>query len=357
METVPIDEFLVYLEAGRPVFDARTPAEFAKGHLPGARNLALFDDEERAQVGTIYKQQSRRAAILEGLDIVGPKMRRLVEEVESSVGPPPADILVHCWRGGMRSASLAWLLEFYDYQVCTLAGGYKSFRRWVLDQLDRMPPLIVVGGYTGSGKTEILSALAARGEMVIDLEELAGHRGSAFGGLQLPEQPTQQQFENQLATEISWARQSGRPVWIEDESRLIGRRALPKAMIEAKRIAPVLFVEASTEARVERLLGVYGDASADLLRQGFHKIRKRLGGLRTKQAMQAVDDGNLADAAEIALNYYDQAYDYGLSHRRDERIHRLTIDGGPGAIADALIEFHQTISDQIAAYDLCEQDH
>jgi tRNA 2-selenouridine synthase len=338
MRSVDIEEFLGLIEADRSVFDVRTPAEFEKGHLLGAKNLPLFTDEERAVVGTLYKKEGRHRAILEGLDFVGPRMRQMVEAVERMAGPPGEEVLVHCWRGGMRSSSFAWLLELYGYRVTTLEGGYKAFRRWVIAELDEPPPLRVIGGPTGVGKTEILWALEQMGEPVIDLEGLANHRGSAFGGLLLSEQPTQQHFQNRLAMAYRAVKPRGEPVWIEDESRLIGSCHLPNALVDALGSAPIYFLEAPIEERLGRLVDVYGEAPPRLLRESFEKIKKRLGGLHTKEAKQAVDAGDLAEAARHALRYYDKAYDRALSKRDDGTVCRVEVQGDPATIARRLVE-------------------
>lgn len=337
MKSVDIKEFLELIQSGLAVFDVRTPAEFADGRLPSAQNLPLFTDEERAVVGTLYKREGRHRAILEGLDFIGPRMREIVETVEGVVGPPEAKVLVHCWRGGMRSASVAWLLELYGFQVITLEGGYKAFRRWVMAELDSPPPLLVLGGYTGSGKTEILESLESLGEPVIDLEGLAGHRGSAFGGVLLPEQPTQQEFENRLALQLARVRSADRPVWIEDESRMIGQRNVPKALYDAKASADVLVVEVPIEDRVQRLTEVYGGAPREVLSEGFDRIRKRLGGERARNGKAAIEEGDLAEAARIALQYYDKAYKYDLSRRAPDKVHPIPAKDEPMEIARELI--------------------
>jgi len=213
IEKIHIEQFL-QLAKGSPILDVRSPAEFAHAHIPGAYSLPLFSDEERKIVGTTYKQQSREAAIKVGLDFFGPKMRRMVEEVESffdkkvqiANGLPPDNgqqpskiVLVHCWRGGMRSAGVAWLLDLYGFKVYTLIGGYKFFRCFVLRQFEVPFAFKILGGYTGSGKTEVLKQLARAGELIIDLEALANHKGSAFGNIGMPEQPSQEMFENLLA--------------------------------------------------------------------------------------------------------------------------------------------------------------
>lgn len=340
MHNAEIDEFLEGITLGKAVFDVRSPGEFASGHIPGARSLPLFLDDERAIVGTLYKKEGRQAAILEGLDFVGPKMRRFVEAVQAAVGPPPETVQLYCWRGGMRSQSMAWLLGLVGYEVVVLAGGYKSYRRWVLAELARALDFRVLAGPTGVGKTEILKELEKLGEPILDLEGIANHRGSAFGGLLLSEQPTQQQFENQLSWEIARLRAMKRPVWVEDESRMIGRCCLPDGVMKAKNRAPVFVVNATRESRLERLVGIYGRASKEELFQAFEGIKRRLGGLRMARAQAAVEAGDLAAAAELALQYYDKAYATGLRQREPEMVHEVEIQGEPGKVARHLARLH-----------------
>jgi tRNA 2-selenouridine synthase len=214
VEKIDIEQFLE-LAKHHPVFDVRSPGEYNHAHIPGAISLPLFSDEERKIVGTAYKQESRQQAIKTGLDFFGPKMRKMVEDVESIVGSresvvvnsqlPTHDsrlILVHCWRGGMRSAAVAWLLDLYGFKVYTLIGGYKKFRNHVLDTFQFPFRFNILGGFTGSGKTELLKSLEEKGEKVIDLEGIAQHKGSAFGNIGMPEQPSQEMFENLLAQEV-----------------------------------------------------------------------------------------------------------------------------------------------------------
>ncbi len=339
MSRLAVEDILEMVTQGVPLFDVRTPSEFAHARIPGARNLPLFDDAERAVVGTTYKQDGRHQAIKVGLDLIGPRMRQLVEHVEAVVGPPDAEqpVIVHCWRGGMRSQSVAWLLGLYGYPVVTLDGGYKSFRRWVLARLEQVPPLLVLGGRTGSGKTQVLAELTDRGEPTIDLEGLANHRGSAFGSLEMPEQPAQEQFEALLALEFRRLEGTAGPIWVEDESRMIGYRVVPDTMMAAMRAARVVAFEVPTEERVAHLVEIYGDADRVGLAESFNKIRKRLGSERTTQALAALAEGDLAGAARIALAYYDKAYDYGLSRRDPDRVHWLPVatinDAAPAVLA------------------------
>src|SRR5258705_3027705 len=213
VEKIHIEQFLE-LRKQHPVIDVRSPGEYKHAHIPGAYSLPLFTDEERKIVGTAYKQESREKAIKIGLDFFGSKMRKMVEEIESTISnwqrvKKHEDelliancLLIYCWRGGMRSAAVAWLMDLYGFKVYTLSGGYKKFRNYVLDTFKLSLQFKILGGYTGSGKTDMLKALEKQGEIVIDLEEIARHRGSAFGNIGFEKQPTQEMFDNILAQEL-----------------------------------------------------------------------------------------------------------------------------------------------------------
>ena len=208
IEKILVEQFIQMSEK-YPVFDVRSPGEFAHAHIPGAYSLPLFSDEERKVVGTTYKQQSREAAIKTGLDFFGPRMKSVVEQVENICHQFPyketntrKHVLVHCWRGGMRSAAIAWLLDLYGFKVTTLSGGYKQYRNFVLNLFSYPFAFRILGGYTGSGKTDVLKELKRLGEPVIDLEGIAHHKGSAFGAINEPPQPSQEMFENKLANRL-----------------------------------------------------------------------------------------------------------------------------------------------------------
>ncbi len=307
------------------IFDVRTPAEFAKGHIPGAINLPLFSDEERVTVGTMYKQEGKRPAILHGLDLVGPKMSKLVTEVEILAGSPKKakPFVVHCWRGGMRSKSVGWLLDLYGFNISILEGGYKAYRAWVRFQFEKSLNLIVIGGHTGSGKTLLLEGLKDAGKNVVDLEGLANHRGSAFGSLGLSDQPTQQQFENKLAAVLS--KLSTEEIWIEDEGRTVGKCQIPDILFKTIRSAQVIFIQKSVEARLDFLVEIYGEASTKVLAERFENIKKRIGSKRLSDALALLEEKDIRGAARIALAYYDKSYTYGLSQRDQERVFFLEI--------------------------------
>ncbi len=328
MKRCGTEEFLK-LATEHPIFDARTPAEFDDGHLPEAHNLPLFDNEERAEVGTLYKKKGRKEAILRGLDFVGPKMRGLIEQVEA-VCEPPGPVLLHCWRGGMRSSSVAWLLELYGYEITVLEGGYKAYRHHVLETFEtQFDELIVLGGLTGSGKTEVLDELVELGEQVIDLEGLANHRGSAFGGIER-EVVAQQQFENDLARVISETDPSRR-VWVEDESRLVGSCFIPDGFWEQKRRAPLVCLDISHDTRLDRLVAEYGEHPTEELAESFRGIQKRLGGRRLTLSLEALDEGDLRTAGHEALKYYDKAYSHGMDNRLGPIVARLELEPRPSS--------------------------
>ncbi|GAB4442265.1 MAG: tRNA 2-selenouridine(34) synthase MnmH [Turneriella sp.] len=310
-----------------PLIDVRSEGEFAQGHIPGAISLPLFNNAERAEIGTLYKQQGQQPAILRGLGIVGPKMQQLAEA--GLAHARDGRIAVHCWRGGMRSASVAWLFERVGLQVDTLIGGYKAFRRYCHELFAAPWRMIVIGGKTGTRKTEVLHRARELGIQIVDLEAYANHRGSAFGsmsglvpavenllhGVRLDKnhQPTQEHFENLLGYHLHQCDRQ-KPVLVEDESRLIGRMHIPEAFWAQMRAAPVLVLDTPLEERVRYLTQGY-DFPKEKLRQSLTAIRKRLGDERLGRAITALDQGRLDEVCRIALDYYDRAYTFGLSKR------------------------------------------
>ncbi|MEZ5069967.1 MAG: tRNA 2-selenouridine(34) synthase MnmH [Bacteroidales bacterium] len=329
-ERIALEEFLV--RSGRiPMVDVRSPSEFAKGHMPGARNIPLFDDRERSVVGTAYKQVNREAAIYAGLEFVGKKMTALVKAGERAAGPG-RKLLVHCWRGGMRSESMAWLFETLGLQCAVLEGGYKTYRRHIREQFARTREIRILGGRTGSGKTQILPLLRESGQTVIDLEDLANHKGSAFGALGEEPQPTTEHFENLLGTALSAVGEDS-PLWLEDESRNIGRCVIPGEFYEQMKDAPVYFLDIPREARARYLVDDYATHDPDELKACVHRIQKRLGGDRTQAALESIDRRDFLETARITLEYYDKAYLYSLekNHRDPVRVPADTVNARENA--------------------------
>ena len=295
------------------IVDVRTPSEFVQGHWPGAVNVPLFTDDQRHQVGLTYKQQGRLDAITLGLQLCGPALAQLSQALNKAAAGPSAPLRIYCWRGGMRSNSMAWLAELSDHPVTVLEGGYKSYRRWVLNRFNQRWPLRVLGGRTGTGKTDLLLELNRQGTGVIDLEGLASHRGSSFGNLGLPAQPTSEHYENMLAEGLESLRHSGATeIWLEAESIQVGRCRIPKGLFDQMQTAPVLEIQRSEMERVERLVQVYSCHGKAELREATERIQKRLGPQRTRQALEAIDSENWDLACRAMLDYYDSCYDREL---------------------------------------------
>ncbi|CAA9298692.1 MAG: Selenophosphate-dependent tRNA 2-selenouridine synthase [uncultured Cytophagales bacterium] len=334
---LPVDRFLAEARS-TPVIDVRSPGEFAHGHIPGAFNIPLFDDDERARVGTRYKRAGRDAAVLTGLELIGPKLASFVKQ--SRKLSPDGEVLVHCWRGGMRSASFAWLLQTAGLRVAgTLQQGYKAFRQEALHAFEKPLPLVVLGGQTGSGKTEILHHLRGQGEQVVDLEGLARHKGSSFGAIGEAPQPTVEQFENDLFAALRGL-DPGRRIWLEDESVTIGTVRIPHPFFAQMRRAPVLFLEVPKAERIERLVQMYTGCDDRLLAEAVHRIHKRLGGQHHARALQALAAGDYATVADVTLAYYDKAYLFGLAKRDPNTVHRLPVAGlSPAEIARRLVGY------------------
>jgi tRNA 2-selenouridine synthase len=298
-----------------PIVDVRSPGEFSEGHIPGAFNMPLFTDEERAIIGTIYKNQGRIPAVEKGLQIVGPKMadfaKRALELAKNG------ELRVHCWRGGMRSESMAWLFERVGIKCQLLEGGYKAYRNLLLEWVGNLPNLIVIEGYTGSGKTDILKELRNLGEQIIDLEGFANHRGSAFGGIGQEPQPSTQQFQNLIFNEILTFDLNKR-IWIEGESLSVGRVFLPDPLWKAMNSALNIEIQVLKEHRIQRLVDEYGTLPSVQMEGAINTIVQRLGSKTMTEILQNYQAKNLFDVAEKLLNYYDQAYLYSREKFKKE---------------------------------------
>ncbi len=307
-----------------PVVDVRSPAEHEKGHIPNAVNIPIFSNEERAAVGTAYKQISREHAIEIGMEFVQPKLQRFINDTLQVA--PDKTVVVHCWRGGMRSQSFAeHLLENGFLRVYVIEKGYKAFRTVVLNGFRHDAPLVVIGGYTGSAKTEIIKHIQKTSDQqVIDLEGLANHRGSAFGGIDQGPQPTTEQFENNIFWE--WKDlDPNKPIWIEDESRAIGNVVIPQAIFEKMRRCRLYFLDISREERVKHLLKDYGEVNKEALKDSIHRISSRLGGLNTRHALHHLEKGEMYDLAKMLLAYYDKYYAKGVAKRDPNMVTKIPL--------------------------------
>ena len=340
-KALDITDFIA-LSQGHLTIDVRSPKEYAKGHIQHAVNLPLFNDEERAKIGTIYKQTGRNEAIEAGLEIVGPKMADFVRFVKPLA--KENKIFVHCWRGGMRSGSMAWLFDTMGYEVYTLKNGYKAYRHLVLEGLSRQAQYIIIGGRTGSGKTAILHKLRDRGEQIVDLERLANHKGSAFGALGELPQPSTEQFENDVYLILSKL-DPAKPIWLEDESKNIGRCTITNELWANMIKAPVIVVDIPLEVRVKRLVQDYAAMPIDGLEESIRKIERRLGNEAMKDALLSLDERNFAEVARITLHYYDKAYDHSLSTKEQKPLSILSFETDDmDLIVDKLVkEGHRTL--------------
>jgi len=286
-----IEEFLLKykLTPKSVLLDTRSSAEFLKASIPGAVSLPLLDNESRAIIGTIYKKEGREAAVLKGFELEGPrfheKIRRALELA------PEKEVFIYCWRGGMRSNIMAWLLQMVGFKVTLLKGGYKTFRNWALQQFEIERKVVVLGGKTGSGKTAILERLQTLGEQVVDLEAIANHRGSAYGALGKSEQPSQEFFENLLAIRLFEIDSSIR-VWMENESRLIGKVKIPNSIYNLICSSLLINIDVPILDRKKIILEDYGKFPISDLIEKTELLSKRMGPQNVKAAVIALRESN-----------------------------------------------------------------
>jgi tRNA 2-selenouridine synthase len=314
---LPIEKFLEQRRLKNAIlFDTRSEKEFEKACIPGAVSLPLLNNEHRHLVGTIYKEQGREAAVMKGFELVGPLFHEKLKTVRELTGDK--EVFIYCWRGGMRSNIMAWLIRMVGIKVTLLENGYKSYRNWVLHQFEQSYKILILGGMTGSGKTEVLRELKALQEQTIDLENLAGHKGSAFGLLGLPGQPRQEYFENMLAENLATMNKK-EVLWLENESRNIGQINIPEGLFSQMREAKVVEIEVAKEERTSRILNEYGIFPTDQLAEQTRKIEKRLGGLQMKRALDFLAAQDLNSWLEIVLDYYDRTYAFSNSKRENDK--------------------------------------
>lgn len=295
-----------------PVIDVRSPKEYQNGHIPGVYNLPLFNDEERALVGTRYTRSGRFASVQMGLDLVGHRLSGYITTARELAKNGP--LLMHCWRGGMRSSSMAWLMDLAGMDIFILKGGYKAYRDFIRREFSTPVRFMVLAGKTGSGKTDILQAIGKSGHQVLDLEKAANHRGSAFGGLGMMPQPTNEQYENELF-HIWQKLDLTRPVWIEDESLSVGTVSIPQPLFEQLIASPVIEIEMDFDLRISRLVREYSTFPVLDLVTCIGRIEKKLGVENARKAAEAVRKGEFDLASAVLLSYYDKAYEKSLQKR------------------------------------------
>ena len=336
MDSIPIQEY-IKTSKHLSIIDVRTPAEFSEGHITGAINIPIFSNEERAVVGTKYKQESRDTAIAKALEYIAEKTDHYLDELQKLV--PSQEICIYCWRGGFRSEGMGHLFQTAGKKVYRLEGGYKAYRNFVLDSFKQKYKLIVIGGMTGSGKTEILEEIGKTNQQMLDLEGIANHKGSAFGALGQADQPTTQQFENDLATQLNRF-DLKQNIWLEDESRMIGKVKIPDDLFKQIRSSTVIKIEVPKENRINRLIKDYANFNKKNLINSINNISRRLGGLNSKLAIDAIKQNDFYKATDIILDYYDKTYTYGLSKREGQTVIPLKLDENNAIInAEKVIEF------------------
>jgi tRNA 2-selenouridine synthase len=320
---VSISDFFA-LRKNLPVVDVRSEGEYESGHIRNAINIPLLNNAERIAVGTDYKQKGQHEAIKTGFRLVGPRLLDIINVAEGAA--INNEMIVHCWRGGMRSSNFCQFIKMAGIKSHQLKGGYKAYRHAALESFKGSFQFMIVGGCTGSGKSEILRELANQGEQVIDLELLANHKGSAFGGLMQPQQPTTEQFQNELFEEILKQDLTKR-IWIEDESIAIGKIFLPNDLWHTMSSSPVVEIVLDKELRVQRLVEEYGGADKDEFLKAMERITRKLGGQHFKAAKEKLLEGDMASTIEILLTYYDRAYLNGLERKQGRIKERVQWSG------------------------------
>ena len=335
IENIDIENFIT-LNKSLPLVDVRSPVEFQNGHIPGSLNIPLFSDEERSLIGTTYKRDGQEKAIILGESFAEPKINQYLQQAENV--SKNSELIVLCFRGGLRSQRFSKLLSDNGFHIYRLEKGYKSYRNLVQQSFTGKYPLQVLGGKTGCGKTDILIELNKQKEQVIDLEGLSNHRGSAFGSIGQFNQPTTEQFENELFENITRLDINKR-IWVEDESLNIGRVYIPKDFYAQMKIAPLIVLEMERILRIDRLCNDYSTDGSGPLIDGIKKIHKRLGGERADEAIKDVESGDFHSAASIILEYYDKCYTYGLSKKVNRQIEYIKMDkDDPSLMAKQLIQ-------------------
>ena len=307
-----------------PLVDARSEGEFAQSHIPGAINIPILDNAERIQVGTLYKQAGPEKATLKGFELVGPRFHLIQREALRKF--PAKKLILYCWRGGMRSQILSWLLTQVGFEIYRLEGGYKTYRSFTYAAVRKSYPLLVLGGKTGAAKTVLLQKLKERGEQVVDLEGLANHKGSSFGAIGQPAQPTVEQFENLLAEQLREIHLD-QALWVENESRRIGQIILPDSFYLQMTQSPRIEIDKTDEERIAHIASEYAALDQGELSAAVLRLQKRLGGDRTKQALEAIQTNQPEIWIPILLLYYDKTYEFDLERHEVSKTIRLNLQG------------------------------
>lgn len=318
-QDITVEQLLeLHNDKGLALVDVRSPQEFEDATIPGSINIPLFDDEERKEIGTLYKQVSIQAAKQRGLEIVSAKLPAFIKQFENI----PGKKVVFCWRGGMRSKTTATVLALMGIRVYRLAGGIRNYRKWVVDTLENFqfkPKCVVINGYTGTGKTKILQLLAEKGYPVLDLESIANHRGSIFGQIGLKPN-NQKKFESLLLHELIRLNEE-EYVIIEGESKRIGKVVLPDFIIDAKENGIQIFLDMPAAERVKNVIEEY---QPELYKkqciESFHLIKNKIHTPIAAEIEQHLQVDRYAEAVQLLLTYYyDPRYEHAIRQYGSER--------------------------------------
>ncbi len=311
------------------LIDVRSPDEYYKGHMPNSINIPIFNNEERSIIGKKYKNSGRENAVREGFKIIENKIDKLIKKIIlikkefliSNIDEFSNDknIKIYCARGGMRSQSMFWLLEKFNYHCVTLNGGYKIYRNWVLNSFEDKQKIIVIGGKTGTRKTKIINKLKSLDYQILDFESLANHRGSTFGGLGMKEQPTNEQYENLIAEELNKFNQK-KFIFVEAESPNIGKNRIPHELYKQMKNSRRFEIIRDQRIRIRELVNTYSIYQKNDLKESVLKISKRLGPQRTKSAIDSIDNEDWENVCKSVLDYYDRCYEHELKNKVDVKI-------------------------------------
>ena len=311
------------------LIDVRSPDEYYKGHMPNSINIPIFNNQERSIIGKKYKISGREIAVREGFKIIANKIDKLLnkfilikneflistEEYLSN----EKNIKIYCARGGMRSQSMFWLLEKFNYPCITLNGGYKTYRNWVLNSFEDKQKIIVIGGKTGTRKTKILNKLKSLEFQILDFELLANHRGSSFGGLGMKDQPTNEQYENLIAEDLDKFNKKDF-IFVEAESPNIGKNRIPHEFYKQMKNSKRIEIIRDEKIRIKELVNTYSKYKKNDLKESVFKISKRLGPQRTKSAINFIDNEDWENVCKSVLDYYDRCYEHELKEKEDVKI-------------------------------------
>ncbi|UVI32823.1 tRNA 2-selenouridine(34) synthase MnmH [Paenibacillus spongiae] len=320
-QDLTIEELLELQRKGEvELIDVRSPSEYAESTIPGSVNIPIFDDAERAEVGTLYKQESIEAAKDKGLEIVSRKLPAFIRAISDT---EHARKVVFCWRGGMRSKTSATLASLMGLRMYRLTGGFRAYRKWVVQKLEgisELPPCYVINGYTGTGKTELLNRLEQLGYPVINLEAMAQHRGSIFG--HIGTRPNNQKSFESLLIQALIRLENAPYLIVEGESKRVGKVVLPDFIMKAKEKGTALFVEIPFEARVANLINDYNpkDYKEEYLKS-FARIEKRIHTPVAAEIRRSLQEEQYDDAARLLLeHYYDPRYQFAMEQYDHGRI-------------------------------------